>query len=131
MIKLLHIDKGIPQGIVDMVVAIEKNLKDENLELSYHIISRLGECDRKHSYTASDLLRCVKGLKNSPSAPFEVEIECLPNAVIVITKYVVRITFNRFQDLCVAIRGNKIITAWLNSKNDNHKTVDLSKYDTL
>lgn len=130
MIKLLHIEKGIPQAILNEVLSIQRNLSQRNLELSRHIVCRLENCNHKHHYTGDELISCVERLKSNPVIPFEVEV-AFYNGVVIIKKYVVRIKYNDTQDISVVIRGDKIITAWINDRDDAHKTLDLSKYDSL
>ena len=51
------------------------------------------------------------------------------------TKYVIRYEFDEKYDMCLVIRPNSrnktysIITTWLNCSEDNHTTLDTSKYD--
>lgn len=55
--------------------------------------------------------------------PFEVEIE--NNKV---TKAVVRVPYDDTSDISIVFRKNKIITAWLNKREDKHYTLDETKY---
>lgn len=57
--------------------------------------------------------------------PFEIE-----TTYDKVTKYVIRISFDNERDISVVIRFNTIITAWINYKEDVHKTLDKSKYAT-
>jgi hypothetical protein len=44
-------------------------------------------------------------------------------------KFLVRTAYDNINDLCLVIAADgKIITAWFNRKNDNHSTLDHSKY---
>jgi hypothetical protein len=60
-----------------------------------------------------------------------VEAEVIDSTV---TKIVIRLSYGQSQDVCYVfrkdIRYNKpvLITCWLNSKSDNHSTLDHSKY---
>jgi hypothetical protein len=74
-------------------------------------------------------MECLASLKDEPIDPFEVEVEKAVDGKILVTKYVVRIPYDKNRDISVSIRGNKIITAWLNFVDDVHHTLDLSKYD--
>lgn len=46
-----------------------------------------------------------------------------------LTKLALRCRYNSTHDLCVVLSsGGLLITAWLNSKQDIHRTLDRSKY---
>lgn len=56
---------------------------------------------------------------------FEVELNDR-NEVI---KYGIRVTYNGNKDIIVIFKNNHIVkTVWWNRKNDQHKTLDMTKY---
>jgi hypothetical protein len=128
MIKLLHIEKYIPDSVLKTVAWLQGRIDVTKMSLSRHIQEHLEGGDHKHGYNKESLLKCVQSLKDNPVDPFEVEVEVRPNNKHFITKFVVRIPYDRDRDISVSIRGNKIITAWLNHVDDIHHTLDLSKY---
>ena len=57
---------------------------------------------------------------------FEVETE---NGFL--TKCVVRVSYNFRKDICIVFREGLVVTAWLCNKDDEHQTLDKSKYDRI
>jgi hypothetical protein len=129
MTKLLHIEKWIPLDILDIVFSMQKLIDVSKFSFSRHIQEHFAKGDQKHSYNKKGLMECLASLKDEPIDPFEVEVEKAVDGKILVTKYVVRIPYDKNRDISVSIRGNKIITAWLNFIDDVHHTLDLSKYD--
>lgn len=60
----------------------------------------------------------------NPLEPFEVEVE--DNKIV---KCVVRTRYDDNKDICIVFRYGIIITAYLDDINDNHETLDYSKYE--
>lgn len=49
-----------------------------------------------------------------------------------VIKVVYRVHFDAYDDIIVVLTRNKtIVTAWINKKNDNHKTLDTKQYTTV
>jgi hypothetical protein len=50
---------------------------------------------------------------------------------ITVNKVMVRTTYNEKKDICVVLipQTGKVVTLWMNYKNDKHDTLDKSKYD--
>lgn len=126
MIKLLHEEKFLPEFIIKKVLYIERHLNVDRMTLTQHLTEHINNVDMKHEYTENDIRDCLKWLIKNPTKPFEVEYN---TATQKITKWVVRIPFDDYRDMSISIRGYRIITAWVNDLNDNHRTLDLSKYD--
>ena len=98
------------------------------LSISKHLIERIECKDRSHnSVTAEKIWNVLSKLKEKPIIPFEVETENF-NGKEKVTKYVVRDRCNMFEDISIVIRGNKIITAYINDSTDEHFTLNCSKY---
>lgn len=46
-----------------------------------------------------------------------------------VDKIVVRVGYDEYRDIVLVIKGNLVITVWTNNKNDNHYTLDGSRYE--
>lgn len=128
MIKLWHSDVFIPQKLYHQVERQKTRFILNKKHKSYHLIlDRLNnnKHDIKHDYTEKDVDDIVMKIMYSDIKPFE--IETTDNKV---SKYVIRISYDNERDISVVIRFNTIITAWINHKEDIHKTLDKSKYTT-
>jgi hypothetical protein len=94
------------------------------------LIERIECKDRSHnSVTAENVWKVLSGLKGNPIVPFEVETKEIDGKENVV-KYVVRAKVGKFEDVCLVIRGNKVITAYINDSSDSHRTLDFSKYES-
>ena len=47
-----------------------------------------------------------------------------------VAKYVIRAKMNELEDICLVVRGNKVITAYMNNSMDEHRTLDYSRYES-
>lgn len=99
--------------------------------ISYHLLQHICGNDidylerRKHNIDIVSLTSQIIGLQGSTSVfPFEVEVN---NGHV--TKCVVRAEYDENRDISIAFRYRKVVTAWLNNKNDKHRTLDDSKYE--
>lgn len=124
--KLYHIDKYLPMWIIDCALIAQRNTK--NFVISEHLWEQINNKKRSHNIDKDKLLMILSTLKRVPIIPFEVETNYTYNHFD-ITKYVVRAYYDEQRDISIVIRGHKVITAWLNDNNDNHPTIDLSKYE--
>lgn len=97
--------------------------------LSRHILERLNKADSKHNITLNELNRAIFKIKFNCPKPFEIEM-----VDGVITKCVVRIKYDKLQDISVVFQDKgdhvKINTIWLNKCDDKHKTLDMTKYES-
>jgi hypothetical protein len=124
--KLYHKDIYLPQDLIDQ--AIHQQQTTTNFAFTKHLIERIECKDRSHnSVTAEKVWTVLSKLKENPIIPFEVETET-HNQVEKVTKYVVRDKCNMFEDISIVIRGNKVITAYINNSTDEHFTLDTTKY---
>ena len=139
--KLFHKDVFMPLAVSDRGLELQKTLG--NYFLSKHFKEHLENCyeDRSHKYLADIVTECLDSLKDTQREVFEVEVSknfhFFGKSGWFVTKYCCRIPYSYDQDLVVAIRpqyrdgkvvNNMVVTAWLNSKTDNHRTLDGSKY---
>ncbi len=58
------------------------------------------------------------------ATPIEVEVGSHGS----VDKIVYRFEWSTSHDMVAVVRGNRLITCWLNHKNDGHKTLDRTKY---
>lgn len=124
---LLHEQKWMPQSIKDISKKLQTLLEEKTF--SQHLFDHLENKDRKHSYTREDIERVVKSVIANPISPFEVRVTENDWGVNHVTKYCVRTKLNAQNDITLVISDTKrIITAWINDKNDKHYTLDLHRY---
>lgn len=141
-VKLYHKDVFISQGAQLAVTSLQEN-SFNSYYYSHHFQERLNETDdRSHAYLENVIKKCLSTIKSNPQEAFEIEVTYFDDVEShYITKYCIRIPYDNRQDLCVVIRpiyklnddyyevkDNKIITAWLNSNKDEHRTLNKHKY---
>ena len=127
--KLLHEEVYMPQWVTQAVLQMQR-VTTKYIISEHWLKEHAGErFDTKHNTKDEDLLYIMKNTATKPIEPFEVELTKIKGKWKV-TKYVIRVDFTRDSDLAIVIRGNKIITCWLNDVNDLHYTLDKSKYET-
>jgi len=98
----------------------------EKMKFSSHLKHHLYEDNvPRYNINPYELNSILNKIATSNIEPFEVELES--NEVV---KAVVRTTYNASKDICVVIRKGFVVTAWLNSHNDVHETMDFSRYET-
>lgn len=102
-----------------------EKLVKSNFILSQHLIEHLNNADDKHKIDVGELYSIINSLRHTKKLePFEVEVE--DNKVV---KCVVRTRYDDDKDICIVFRYGIIVTAYLNNINDNHITLDYSKYE--
>ena len=137
MQKLFHKDVFIPDGVGAVCQALQKRLLKYffSRHFSEHLDNQLIE-DRSHKYLRDVVVECVESLKDIQREVFEVELT-YDDSSWTVSKYCCRIPYDDKQDLVVAIRpqyvsgkvvNNMIVTAWMNSREDHHYTLDKLKY---
>lgn len=143
--KLFHKDVFVPEGAQEVCEKYQKAFK--GYCFSRHFQEHLDnqDCeDRSHTYLRDAIDKCLKSIKDGPQRAFEIELgkgyREFGESGWFLTKYCIRIPYDSTQDLVVAIRpkyrgaavvDNVVVTAWINSKNDSHITLDKSKYCDL
>ena len=138
--KLFHSDIFMPKGMQEVVLKLQQKYFN-NYSLSNHVKEYLDSYyNRSHSYNADLILNCLNSIKVSPKQAFEVllvnDVKKYNNTKWHVEKYCIRVDYNEREDLIVVISpkinkheiNNVIITMWLNDKNDNHYTLNDSKY---
>ena len=102
-----------------------RKLVKSDFILSKHLIEHLNDQDDKHKIDVGKLYSIINTLRHTnPLEPFEVEVK--DNKVV---KCVVRTRYDDNKDICIVFRYGIIITAYLDDINDNHETLDYSKYE--
>lgn len=95
-------------------------------KLSEHLWNHIDTTDKKHDIDLTKLYFIVKDLQSKNVVkPFEVEVEDY-----VVTKAVIRTKYNDTTDISIVFRYGVVITAWINNDEDDHLTLDESKYNT-
>jgi hypothetical protein len=79
----------------------------------------------RHALEAS-LLRGFRAPRTIPAGATVIEVEVGSHGSI--DKIVYRFGFDKTNDLVAVVRGNRLITCWLNAKADKHSTLDRTKY---
>lgn len=140
--KLFHKEVYLPDGAEVACDNLQRGLKKYffSRHFEQHLQNQIVE-DRSHTYLKDVVVKCLDSLKENPRDVFEVEVgkdyHFFGKSGWFITKYCCRIPYSSTQDLVVAIRpqyqagklvDNMIVTAWMNSHEDNHYTLDASKY---
>ena len=146
---LFHSDVFVPDGIQEQVAKIQRNMKAYNLSLHFqeHLNNQLTE-DRSHTYFRNAVMNSLNQMISNDRVTrkaFEIELSkdyrFFGRPGFFVTKYCIRIPYDNQTDLVIVIRpkwnkekgnydenNNLVATAWLNNKNDNHYTLDETKY---
>lgn len=127
--ELYHIDVYMPLNILQGAKELEK--RAARARLSIHTKEWLlgtasddGLRLYKHRYTKKNLQDALLHIARTLPAPFEVGVV---NGRIF--KYAVRQPLDEDNDITVVVGANGVVrTAWINSKDDQHWTLDVSKY---
>ena len=94
--------------------------------LSNHLYDHIENSNKpRYDISVEHLYNIVQGLYSQDIHPFEVEVDC-NNKVV---KTVIRTSYDDNRDISIVIRYGYIVSAWLNSKGDNHFTLDRSRYE--
>lgn len=139
MQKLFHKDIFIPDGVQESCQLLQKRLTSYSLSshVSDHLDSQLTAND-SHTYYKEMIVHCVETLPQNPREVFEVELSYNESThAWDVTKYCVRVPCGGDEDLAIVIRpvwrgpklvDSRVITAWINKRDDKHITLDKSKY---
>ena len=145
---LLHKDVYLPNKIQEVAGRLLKNYK--TYTLSGHVKDHaVVDEDKSHGYTLPRLKEALDNAIGKAFEAFEVEVTQYDNkdgktkSPWYVTKICIRVPYGDDQDVCLSIRPYRdyvthrldtanalIVTAWLNARNDNHTTLDSSKYLT-
>ena len=95
------------------------------LEETKHFIKRCNGLTEKYVFSQERFEEIIQEIRNTKPDPFEVETDKSGKVV----KCCIRMPFDDYRDICIVFRENVIVTCWFNSINDNHLTLDTSKYN--
>lgn len=137
--KLFHEEVFMPTGVNEDVTVLQRNIK--TIGLSRHFEEQhVDTADYKHSMQKTKIISAVMSLTKNQVAPFEVQLSKDYYALGPgwhVTKYVVRVSYDETRDVTIVIATNPknknhafVKTAWLNDKQDVHKTLNKIKYHT-
>lgn len=139
--KLYHEELYMPEEGLKSALQAQKEIRV--IKFSYHFTKQhLDTTDYKHHLDKAKILLAISKMSSSsPVKPFEIEMTQGSDDKWYLTKYVVRVPYDYSRDCSIVVlvafdsKTNKqdfanafIKTVWLNSKEDTHKTLDLSKY---
>lgn len=103
------------------------NLVGSTQKLSKHLYHHIKyDKDRSHNLTLKGVYTALNRIKTYEYIePFEVETDENNHAI----KCVVRTYYDRYNDICLVITKDLVVTAWLCDYRDNHKTLNKNKYE--
>lgn len=127
--QLYHSEVFMPQNLVNQSLIMMKRARVARF--SAHVIDWIRGFNSestlrqyKHRYTETALRNALENISLNRPNPFEVGVE---NGYVV--KYAVRVSLDADNDISVIIGANGVVrTAWINSKEDTHKTLNTEKY---
>ena len=145
--QLFHSDVFFPEGLQDVIKRLQCNFKAYQLSKHFeeHLDNQDDE-DRSHTYLKNAVINNLNELgKYRLYDAFEVELSKsfkeFGTHDWVVTKYCIRVSYSYSQDLVIVIRPgwnksncmynpgiNLIVTAWINHRDDSHKTLNTTKY---
>lgn len=140
---LFHKDVFMPSGVQEIVHKLQKC---EDYYYSWHFKSHLSDQlveDKSHTYLKDVVDKCIANIKNQCQDAFEVELSKATNIndeTWYVTKFCIRMRYDDNTDLAVVLRpqidiscfrytdSNLVVTAWINHRKDNHKTLNTLGY---
>lgn len=100
-----------------------------NKKYSAHLWEHLKYSDSKHNINVIKLNQIIDELIAGNRDYYLYEVETtFYNGMVEVVKAVVRTSYNDTHDISIVFDANKVRTAWINHKNDTHKTLDINKY---
>ena len=102
------------------------SLYSGKLGLTNHFLSRNKSFVEKYAIDRNHFDTVIESIRFEKPEPFEVETDDKTGKVV---KCCIRYNYDDYRDICIVFRKGVIITAWFNNVNDNHITLDKSKYN--
>lgn len=100
-----------------------------NKNYSAHLWEHLNYTDDKHNINVIRLNQIIDELIAGDRDYYLYEVETtFYKGVVNVIKGVVRTSYDDTYDISIVFGVNKVRTAWINRKDDTHKTLDTSKY---
>lgn len=100
------------------------SLYNGKLKKSKHFLEKTKEYGKKYNFDKNIFDKIVSRIKTEKPIPFEIET----NGSKEVVKCCIRMPFDDHKDICIVFRKDLIVTYWFNDNNDNHYTLDESKY---
>ncbi len=141
--KLYHKDIYLPEYLISEIKKEERILTKYPIIFSNHIQEHFKTIYCRYSDMEQRIIDIIRELTKVNVIPFELETKkdykVFKDYREHINKIVVRVPFSDTIDISIVIMprngygGNKctfVKTAWLNNAEDNHKTLDITRYQT-
>lgn len=127
---LYHVDVYMPKELKKIAKRLFANFRNRSKFNCQHVYSNK-DCDKCHSYNVELIQEALLKVNLDDVNIFEIgtshSITKYPNTHII--KFGVRFPYNDEEDIIIIYNPNgSVRTAWLNYKEDNHKTLDVTKY---
>lgn len=127
---LYHIDIYMPKELRKIAKRMFAKFKNNTKFKTNHIYNNQN-CDKCHSYNIELIKEALLKVDINEVSIFEIgtnhSITEYPNTHII--KFGVRFPYNGKEDVIIFYNPNgSVRTTWLNYKEDNHKTLDVTKY---
>lgn len=118
----------MPTKLTKFVMHLEKNIDLNKIVLSEHVKEHMQNIDKKHCYTEEDIRGVLELIKAKPVEPFEVATTLDGTRLL---KFCVRVKLDTDSDISISYspKSHKVITAWVNTSEDTHKTLDPTRYE--
>jgi hypothetical protein len=112
MTKLYHSEIRLPNFLKNQVAG-------QTILLEYSRHARRAATDDRYGY-----INLPDSIRVKVEEIFEVEAT---NGKV--TKFAARTSYDETRDLILVVRGNVVVTVWINLKSDTHKTLNKTKYE--
>ena len=127
-IKLYHSDVYVPDWMWKPAMQLIKTIDVTSpYAIGRHVQKALNGEDVRWSHDLHfvPFVRAFNKIKNGDDSEiFEIE-----TTEGVVTKVVARTSYDEDSDISIVVRNGKICSAWRNSSDDTHGTLDTSKYE--
>ena len=120
--KRYHKDIFIPSEFIKQSLELAKNKH----MFSKHVMQHLFKDNRvkKYNATFNRTLQVLRNFEKNPVEPFEV-YACNKH----VTKAVFKTFYSKNKDIIFVLTNEKVVTYYINNKNDNHKTLNKDLYE--
>lgn len=118
-----HQDIFMPEGLQEKCKNLMKRKSPHRF--TQHAKDHLSKLeDRSHRVDMYSLMDALKFLEEFPTDPFEVYTDKHKNPI----KFCTRTDLTPNEDVVFVISDNKVVTFYVNDKNDEHDTLDYGLY---
>ena len=102
-------------------LALIKSVKNLSNHLWEHIDN---STQKRYNIDVAKLYLILNSINESNCYPFEVE-----TTDDIVTKCVIRCEYDETRDISIVVREGFVVTCWVNNNDDEHNTLDRSKYE--